>query len=99
MKHFKIIVTFAGHILTAIAVFCVIGAGAWTLHLVRHCLEGAGLDDFILFGLHALELLLFACDLVATGFWAIMSTKTAIKEVLDASKESKKISGSSDDAK
>jgi len=99
MKHFKIIVAFAGHIITAVSVFCVVGAAAWALHLVRHWLEAAGLDDFVLLGLHALELLLFACDLVATSFWSIMSTKTAIKEVLDATKESAKDKDSSDVAK
>lgn len=36
IAHFKILLAFAAHILTAIAVFCVVGAGAWVLHLVRH---------------------------------------------------------------
>lgn len=79
--HFKILLSFAAHILTAIAVFCVVGAGAWVLHLVRGWLEAQGLDQVVLIGLHGIELLLFMCDLVATGFWAIMSTKRAIIEI------------------
>lgn len=35
MKHFKIIVAFAGHILSAVAVFIAIGFGAWAVHLFR----------------------------------------------------------------
>jgi hypothetical protein len=78
-RHFEILLTFAAHILTAIAVFCIVGLGAWSLHLVRHFLQQQGLDEFVLIGLHGIELLLFACDVLATGFWAIMSTMTAIK--------------------
>jgi len=83
VEHLKIILAFAGHILTAIVVFCVVGAGAWVLHLVRHWLEGQGLDPIILYGLHGLEWLFYACDVIATGFWAIMSTKSTIKEIME----------------
>jgi hypothetical protein len=98
MKHFKIIIAFAGHIITAVAVFCIVGAAAWALHLVRHWLEAAGLDDVVLIGLHALELLLFTCDLIATGFWSIMSTKKVLIEV-SAADESGNDKDSSDDSK
>lgn len=80
-SHFKILLVFAAHVLTAIAVFCVIGAGAWVLHVVRLWLEAQGIDQVVLVGLHGVELLLFLCDLVATGFWSIMSTIRAIKEI------------------
>jgi hypothetical protein len=69
------------HILSAIAVFCIVGAGAWSLHYVRQFLESQGLDAIVLIGMHGIELLLFACDVIATAFWATMSTIKAIKEI------------------
>lgn len=81
--HFKVLLVFAAHILTAIAVFCTVAVGAWALHVVRHWLADAGLDSYILTGMHFLEMLLFACDLLATGLWAIVSTKSAIVEILE----------------
>lgn len=79
--HFKILLEFAAHILSAIAVFCIVGAGAWALHWVRHLLQLEGLDDIVLIGMHGIEILLFSCDVLATAFWAIMSTAKAIKEI------------------
>ena len=81
LKHFKILLAFAAHLLSAIAVFCIVGAGAWSLNLERHFLQGQGLDEVVLYGLHFIELLLFGCDLLATSFLAIMSTWKAIKEI------------------
>jgi uncharacterized membrane protein YgdD (TMEM256/DUF423 family) len=81
LNHFKILLAFAAHILSAIAVFCIVGAGAWALHLVRHKLQEQQLDEIVLIGMHGIELLLFACDVLATAFWAIMSTMKAIKEI------------------
>ena len=81
LMHFKILAAFAAHILTAIVVFCIVGAGALALHHVRQALEAQHLDPVVLIGLHGIELLLFGCDVVATGFWAIMSTIKAIKEI------------------
>lgn len=80
-QHFKILLAFAAHILSAIAVFCIVGAGAWALHCVREVLQEQKLDEIVLLGMHGIELLLFACDVIATSFWAIMSTKKAIKEL------------------
>lgn len=81
LMHFKILLAFAAHILSAIAVFCIVGAGAWALNWVRHILQQQGLDSIVLLGMHGIELLLFGCDLVATSFWAIMSTVKAIREI------------------
>ena len=81
--HFKVLLIFAAHILTAVAGFCIVATGAYALHVVRHWLSDAGLDSYILTGMHWLEMLLFACDLLATGLWAIMSTKSAIVEILE----------------
>lgn len=80
-RHFEILVAFAAHILTAIAVFCIVALGALVIHWIRHKLENAGLDDIVLNGLHAVEILMFICDIVATSIWAIMSTHKAIKEI------------------
>lgn len=82
-KKFKILLTFVAHVLTAVVVFCVVGAGAWLLHVVRHWLQVQGLDDVVLLGMHALEILLFACDVLATGFWATMSLVKAVQEIMD----------------
>jgi hypothetical protein len=82
-ENFKILLTFVAHVLSAVVVFCVVGAGAWLLHVVRHWLQGQGLDELILAGLQGLEILLFACDVLATGFWATMSLIRAIKEIFD----------------
>lgn len=81
IQHFRILLVFAAHILSAIAVFCIIGAGAWSLHLMRHFLQEQGLDETILYGMHFLEMLLFFCDMLATAFWAIMSTAKALVEI------------------
>ncbi len=83
LRHFEILVAFAAHILSAIAVFCIIALGALAIHWVRHALENSGLDSIVLSGLHAVELLMFACDIVATSFWAIMSTYKALKEITE----------------
>lgn len=80
-QHFKILLAFAAHILSAIAVFCIVALGAFAIHWVRISLETAGLDELVLLGLHGIEILLFVCDVAATAFWAIMSTKKAIKEI------------------
>lgn len=82
-KKFKILLAFAAHVLTAVVVFCIVGAGAWLLHVARHWLQAQGLDEIILVGLHGLEILLFACDVLATGFWATMSLIRAIKDIFD----------------
>ena len=81
LSHFKIMVTFAAHIISATVVFCIIGSGAWCLHLARDFLQTKGLEDIVLAGLHGIEILLFACDAAATAFWSIMSTLKAIKEI------------------
>ena len=81
IEHFKMLLAFAAHILSAIAVFCIVGTGAWALHCVREVLEEQKLDEIVLIRMHGIELLLFACDLIATSFLAIMSTLKAIKEL------------------
>lgn len=78
LLHFKILLDFLAHILSAIAVFCIVGAGAWALHLVRFFLQNQGLDDIVLIGMHGIEILLFTCDVLATAFWAIMTTYKTI---------------------
>ena len=67
-RHFEILLTFAAHILSAIMVFCIVGAGAWALHWVRLLLQAQGLDDIVLIGMHGIEILLFSFDVLATGF-------------------------------
>lgn len=81
LNPFKMLAAFAAHILSTIAVFCIIGAGAWALHLVRHKRQGQQRDEIVLIAMLGIELLLFVCDMLATAFWATMSTVKAIKEI------------------
>ena len=83
MKYFeklKIIAAFAAHILAALTMFCLVGLAALALHLVREFMAKHGVEPVVLYGMEGLELLLFACDLVATCIWAVKSTAHFIED-------------------
>jgi hypothetical protein len=81
LRHFEILLAFAAHILVATGIFGLVVFGAFGVHHLRLFLEHAGVDHFMLLGLHALEILLFVCDFAVMVFWAVMSTLKTIKEL------------------
>ena len=82
-KHGKTLVTFAGHIITATAVFFLVGLGVCGLHWMRELFGTFGIGDVFLLGIEALEAILFLCDFIATAVWAVMSTIKVIRELKD----------------
>lgn len=80
--HLLILLAFVGHVLTGVVIFCAVGAGALAIHVFRVWLATKGLEDYVLSGLHGLEIVIFICDMLTTGLWTIMSTIRAIKDIL-----------------
>lgn len=81
ITHLKVVLAFAGHLLAAALIFCLVGTGALLIQLFTGWLEGYGLDPLMLQGMHAIEWLYFGCDFLGTAAWTIMSTVRLIKEL------------------
>lgn len=71
LEKLKIVAAFAAHILAALAMFCLVGLVTLALHLIRVFMAAHGIEPIVLYCMEGLELLLFACDLVATSIWAV----------------------------
>lgn len=81
-KHFKILVAFAGHIVSAMGIFCLVAFGVLGLHEVGELLIAHEVAKEIIWGVHALETLMFWCDFGATVVWTIKSAVAMIAEII-----------------
>lgn len=70
----KKVAAFAAHILAAVLIFLMVGLAAYALHAITGFLAAHHIDSFVLFGMKALELLLYGCDFIATTVWVVKST-------------------------
>ena len=90
VKHGKTLVTFAGHIVTAAVIFSIVGLGVCGLHKMSELFASLGIGELYVHGIHALEALLFVCDLIATAVWAVTSTIEVIRELKENDDEKDK---------
>ena len=80
-KNLKTIAEFAGHMVTGVAVFAVVGAGCLALHYLVEVLTRWGVDGFSLFVLKAVDTFFTATDFISLIAWAYVSTARALREL------------------
>ena len=81
-EHFAILVAFAGHVVSAMGIFCLVAVGVLGLHEVGELLIAHEVAKEIIWGVHALETLMFWCDFGATMVWTIKSAVVMILEII-----------------